>query len=374
MRRAGLIPLFFFAVAAAGSPVSAQVQLGGEAGLARLRQTGIPESTARTLGANLDAVGQRSWFRAAVLGALASEDQWTGQALASASLFGPAQQRVRWELSGTATSFGESNTRSAYSAEAMARAHMGDALLGAALGLGGGVRRADGGRQPVGHGQLIGWTSLSGNRFVGELSVVRTNTERPSRLDETMSFSYADLSGSWRRDDGGFSLGATAGARLTSTSILSRGGWGSADAAVWIVPRLALVGGVGRSLDDVVRGVPPIRFVSVGIRITGQKHATVLRSTPRARPGAAGPQIVAGRERVEIRANGATRVELMADFTDWNPVELTLVSGVWRLERSLSPGLHRIALRIDGGEWITPSNLPRAAYDLGGFVGLITIP
>jgi hypothetical protein len=130
---------------------------------------------------------------------------------------------------------------------------------------------------------------------------------------------------------------------------------------------------MGRSLDDVVRGVPPLRYVSVSIRFSGQAHAPVFRSTPRTHP-TVGPQIVAGRERIEIRANGASRVELMADFTDWNPVELALVDGVWRLERALSPGLHRVALRIDGGEWITPSNLPRAKDELGGVVGLMTIP
>jgi hypothetical protein len=64
----------------------------------------------------------------------------------------------------------------------------------------------------------------------------------------------------------------------------------------------------------------------------------------------------------------------MADFTDWSPVVLERIDGVWRLDRAVTPGVHRIALRIDGGEWIAPANIPHATDDLGGVVGLITIP
>ena len=64
----------------------------------------------------------------------------------------------------------------------------------------------------------------------------------------------------------------------------------------------------------------------------------------------------------------------MGDFTDWNPVALELAADVWRFDRAIAPGLHRIALRIDGGEWSAPVNLPRATDDLGGVVGLITVP
>ena len=81
-----------------------------------------------------------------------------------------------------------------------------------------------------------------------------------------------------------------------------------------------------------------------------------------------------GRQRIEIHGVKGARVELMADFTDWNPVVLERDGDVWRTERTVSAGLHRIALRVDDGEWIAPANLPHVNDDLGGVVGLITVP
>jgi hypothetical protein len=82
----------------------------------------------------------------------------------------------------------------------------------------------------------------------------------------------------------------------------------------------------------------------------------------------------AGRGRIEVRGVDAARLEVMGDFTDWKPVEMERDGSVWRVEHVMSSGLHRIAIRIDGGEWSAPSNLPRANDELGGAVGLITVP
>ena len=93
----------------------------------------------------------------------------------------------------------------------------------------------------------------------------------------------------------------------------------------------------------------------------------------------AGPRLsieagAAGARNIEVGARGAQRVELMADFTDWSPVELERDGDVWRFERAIPPGLHRVAIRIDGGAWTAPANLPRVNDDLGGVVGLISVP
>jgi hypothetical protein len=132
----------------------------------------------------------------------------------------------------------------------------------------------------------------------------------------------------------------------------------------------------GTTLDDVVRGVPRTRFLSVSVRVTSQPHATVFAR----RITVAGPRVSVSRMdaqllRIEITADAKSSVELMADFTDWLPVALDHVGGVWRLERTIAAGAHRLAMRIDGGEWIVPVNLPRVEDELGGAaVGIITIP
>jgi len=85
-------------------------------------------------------------------------------------------------------------------------------------------------------------------------------------------------------------------------------------------------------------------------------------------------RIDAQRVDLEISAATATRVELMADFTDWQPVPLERAGNGWRLERAISSGLHHVSLRIDGGPWIAPSNLPRADANAEAGVGLLTVP
>jgi len=70
-------------------------------------------------------------------------------------------------------------------------------------------------------------------------------------------------------------------------------------------------------------------------------------------------------------------VEIMADFTDWEPVSLTRTASSereWSVALPLSAGSHRLAVRIDGGGWVVPPNLPRVADEFGGEVGLLTVP
>jgi hypothetical protein len=141
------------------------------------------------------------------------------------------------------------------------------------------------------------------------------------------------------------------------------------------LPRTALVLSVGRTLDDPVRGVPQTTFASVALRVSAEAHETIARRRPLL-PGAriSVQRVDGSRQRLEIRGIRGVRVEVMGDFTDWMPVPLEQAGDVWRLEKVLVPGLHRLALRVDGGEWIAPVNIPHATDDLGGVVGLITVP
>jgi hypothetical protein len=70
----------------------------------------------------------------------------------------------------------------------------------------------------------------------------------------------------------------------------------------------------------------------------------------------------------------AARVEVAATFTGWDPVPLVRDGNAWRLDRPVTSGTHRVLIRINGGPWLVPSNLPAAADDFGGSVGLLTVP
>ena len=84
-----------------------------------------------------------------------------------------------------------------------------------------------------------------------------------------------------------------------------------------------------------------------------------------------------GEQRViRVQASGARTVELMADFTNWEPVTLSPATSGGGFERSftLASGSHRVVVRIDGTTWRPPTNTPAVDDDLGGRVGLLVVP
>lgn len=374
MRRARLILNVCFLTTAA-RPLHAQWQATVDAGISHLRQTGIPESDAGTLGASLAMVGDRSTFRSSILAAVAAGGS-TVQGIAVGSLLGPATQPVRWELGGVLSTFGESQELTTSSGEVMARARFGRSTRGGAFGLGTGAVAQGSSAQRLFHGQGDAWIAANDELFVADLSAVRTQAGIPGTSDSMpVRLSYADLSLAWRHDQGGFSVGAAAGIRRGITGLDGTRGWGSIDATAWVSDRTAFVLSGGTTLADAVRGVPATRYVSAAIRFAVQPHPSLTGT----RPVIGGTLVVverlqSGAQQIEVRAAAASRVELMADFTDWSPEVLERAGDVWRMQRVISPGLHRIAVRIDGGEWIAPANLRQVTDDLGGVVGLITIP
>jgi hypothetical protein len=73
-----------------------------------------------------------------------------------------------------------------------------------------------------------------------------------------------------------------------------------------------------------------------------------------------------------ILAPGATRVELMADFTDWLPVALVPREEGWfELESPVPPGTHPVNVRYDGGAWTPPPGSPTMRDEFGGVVGVV---
>jgi len=75
-----------------------------------------------------------------------------------------------------------------------------------------------------------------------------------------------------------------------------------------------------------------------------------------------------------IDAPKAESVELMGDATGWTVTQMSRNrSGKWRAELKLSPGVHRISVRADGGKWIAPPNLPLGNDDFGSPVGMIIV-
>jgi hypothetical protein len=193
-----------------------------------------------------------------------------------------------------------------------------------------------------------------------------------ARVDR-VALTDAVLSGRWRFRS--VDLDASLGRRFSRFA---------PEATIWGVsasrdlsPALALVAAAGRAGSDPVTSVPGARYFAIGLRL--KVGAPVLAPPPvraastDAAPFRIGPALAAGRE-IVVRAPDAEGVELAGDFTDWKPVALRpWGDDSWRTLLPVAPGLHRLAIRIDGGEWHAPSGTRPVESEFGGQVAEVVV-
>jgi hypothetical protein len=365
-----------FAIGALSLPrlALAQWQYSLDAGASYLRQAGIPESGSLLFGGTVDGATAATYFRSSILGAGSNGNAgWTGtgQAVALGGIVDPTAHRIRWELSGAASAFSQSATRPTTTGELAGGFQTGSPLFGASLGGGGGFSAHARDVTPVRRLSANGWWGITTDRFNAALDY--THTRQQLFLAPSIPATYVDGTTSWRHERGGISLSATAGYRAVSTGNVAKGGWASGEAMLWMTPHAALVFSGGRTPADIVRGFPVSTYASVALRIASRSHATVNRNV------GTGPRIVAQRSGegtvvLEVSAPDAKSIEVAGDFTAWAPVSLIRDGAVWRIERTIPAGLHRLAIRVDGGAWMAPRNLPLVEDELGGAAAVITVP
>jgi hypothetical protein len=182
------------------------------------------------------------------------------------------------------------------------------------------------------------------------------------------------LAGRWRIRSLDFD--ASFGRRFSRTT---------AETTIWglsasrsIAPSLALVAAAGRAGSDPVTSVPGARYFALGLRlkvgpqVTAPLPAAAARTSTSA-PFRIGPAVAAGRE-IVVQAADARAVELAGDFTDWKPVGMRpWGEDGWRALLPISPGLHRLAVRIDGGTWRAPPGTRSIASEFGGEVAEVIV-
>src|SRR5881394_3464151 len=208
MRRARLIS-FFLCALAAPSPLCAQWDFRADAGVSHLRQAGIPEANAQTLGATLDAAGERSVFRTSLLAARAASESWTGQGLLVGSIVRPTAGAARWQVDGVVSAFGETSELPTTSAELAARARIGSSLRGGAIGAGIGANSHGATRNPLYRAQGDAWWSIDDERVVVNVALTRTRSLFVASTPQTTTptFSFLDVAASWRHEASGLSIG-----------------------------------------------------------------------------------------------------------------------------------------------------------------------
>jgi hypothetical protein len=250
-----------------------------------------------------------------------------------------------------------------------------------ALGRSRGVQRTELGTSAFLAGVQIGFTLLRSTwTLMGQPEAVDTPGDTlgtdPQPRDTTAlgsALTDAVVSGRWRLGTVGFdaSLGRRFGRSAPGLTL-----WG-VSAYRGITPLLEFVASAGRSGSDPVTAVPGSRYFALGLRLRLRAGSPPLLLPPTTTADAApfhlGPALGSGRE-IVLRLAGAHQVELAGDFTDWRPILLDpWGEGAWRTVVTIPPGLHRLAVRVDGGVWHAPPGLRPITSEFGGEVAEIVV-
>jgi hypothetical protein len=321
---------------------------------------------------NLSLGGQGSWT-------VFESGNQIFQATAAASWLAPARERWRVELSGAAGASRYADQVGSGHVLGRGRLHFFDDRNG-------GWFSATTGASIYGLAEVplelaIGaWSARDRFAVVGTLTGTWLGTDR-----------HLDIAGAAKWTDDRLEFEGRAGARTWTKGIddTQSGLWCEVSALIPLAARVSLALSGGRYPSDPVRRVLGARYATAGLRlalsgtdrspaltIAGSTIAAVQNhmnagSTPGARLEIAPIGTV---HSVRIHAAGATSVDVMGDFTDWKTLPLIQVAnGIWEVQLQLDPGVHRLNVRIDGGEWLVPAGARPEPGEFGDVVGVVVI-
>lgn len=348
-----------------------------EAGISRVDYDGFLPSGAASVTPALRL--ERAWASLTARGtALVFESGNTSvQGALAASLYAPLAREWRAEVAGTVGGSRYEEFAEFWHALARGRLHRIDGGRGAWLGASAGRTSYGLGSRAVLAGEGGIWMRVADVSLTASVSATRVGDTTWTDVEAFARWSWRAFAVDGNAGLRAFSQGAGSGvyAELTGTYALSQ----------W----MSLVIGAGRYPTDPIRGSIAGRYATAAVRLRLFGEA----DTPAERVARAAIDPIAaanGNARavfdlrpvrgagttfeISIRAPGAERVEIMGTFTEWEPVALTKDgSGVWRLLWPLASGLHRINVRLDGGDWIAPAGTTPVPDDFGGRVGVFVI-
>ena len=213
-------------------------------------------------------------------------------------------------------------------------------------------------------------------------NTVITASARPQQLQN--GDLMTDLGATIDRALGPVSLSAAAGWRTGQAARVDLG-WVSVGATFAINRRLLATASFGNYPADLLQRLPGARFVSLSIRLPTRsafpRRDDKMTGVVQPNPAADGVILrIANTDAdkaarvVRVRAPASERVEIMADFTDWLPVALVRTpEGFWEITLPVIRGSHRLNVRLDGGDWVVPTNVARITDEFGGVVGLVLV-
>ena len=173
------------------------------------------------------------------------------------------------------------------------------------------------------------------------------------------------------------SLGLTLGGRGTGIDGAARA-WGSIDALVPLRDGLALHMAGGRTGGVPEQRFDASRFVSLALQLTGgpRRLYDEIAPTSGGEPRFQLIEASGGAHLIRVSGLAAAQVEIRADFTQWDAVALEAAPGAgraWQRSFMLAPGVHRVLIRIDQGEWVVPPDLPVERDEFGERIGVLYV-
>ncbi len=178
----------------------------------------------------------------------------------------------------------------------------------------------------------------------------------------------AGVIGGMPGDGTGSGLQSTLSHQTTST-------WWLLEGTYWMAARWGFTASVGRRPPDSQLRTPGGRFLQFAIRTSvGRGGRTPSTRAPSEQGAFRVRRIEEGIVELQLMASGAQRVELRGDFTDWRPVEMEdHGGGRWRLRQVISPGVHSVSVRYDGGPWVPPPVTRVVTDEFGEDTGVLVV-
>ncbi len=302
---------------------------------------------------------------------------WSAQGAGAASAFTRRIGLLMGEIEGAAGGSTHNDGSRTGQALAMARAHLAQTTRGAWIGAGAG-RTWDGVEwRNVRQAEVAAWARMA--------SFTAFASASPVVVDDSIRYTDAQLSGSVNlaRVELAASGGFRSGSRLPTLGGTAKS-WGSASITGWFRPRLAIVASVGTYPVDLTQGFPGGRFASLSIRIGSRRFPASTASlsqledfpmSSRSVPPSFEMRSAGGSSReLRVRAASAQSVEVMGDFTDWQPLGLHLGGdGWWSITLPIAAGIHELNIRVDKGSWSVPEGMASKTDEFGGSVGILVV-
>ncbi len=384
IRRAAPWLLACASAACTAAQAQAPSELRLEAGYARVTQAHGVEADAGLFSVFWRRPFERFDFLTSANLTFGADSVAAAQAVAAFAIPWTLDDRLRTEAGVAGARFSLETPRHGGNANAFARQHFVVANGGAWAGGGVGRTDRDGDRSFSFGADAGGWWRLGYLYGSGSLALQQSNDWLLMLVDNDREPRGGTAQPRFNVRDVELVLEARGGPNSIAVSWAQRRALDVSNANVIAVStsgilqlteRVALTASYGRQLMDPLRGLPEADLASASLRVSlGRKPLPVMArseiaiATVDPMPGGGGELVV------QVFAADTMLVEVAGDFSNWQPLPLVREGGLLVARVRLPPGKHRVAVRVNLGEWRAPRNLARVRDDYGGEAGIVVIP